>query len=586
MGSLQEELAKVFPELGNQLVKEKSVTKTGDQPVPPSQIKYSSEQDWKDDVRPLKYSKDSRPPDVGSEVTHKKKPRPVAKPPSGQKQNKQRAPDTQASEINCGDMKFVHEVYHPASKTSPRPPAKVDTITIAELDFDAVSQAVLTRVSEFKMPEDWVKEGSALQANGGGTSRALSVRVGIDFGTAYTKLAIRAADKVFLVDWDGVRSSPHRYFLPGELSCCTDGGVWLGRTPEKSEVLSNLKLPFISSHPVQSRQLAAAVVFLAWVMRYARAWLYRHQAPLVGNRRLVWEVNLGIPTNSWLSPLKDDYNRIGCWGWQLSQTHDKLTLEAADALMQATPVGLADIGLDGLYPMPEFVAQIAGYVKSPQRRNGLHLLLDVGAGTMDVAVFNVYRESQESEDRFPIFASTVKPLGTHFLMARRSDELGLSSHHWDDIEGTPTTDKLAERLAIDRALLQSIDKYFALRVSDVIGEILHYTKAHRYPNAPEWTAGIPVFLAGGGSTCDVYLRALKQAFEKIKAQPLRTQFPMLETTAVSSIGPDDFHRLSVAHGLTYDAVSIGNIIAPHEIEDIERHVTVRERPDRDELYPK
>lgn len=63
---------------------------------------------------------------------------------------------------------------------------------------------------------------------------------------------------------------------------------------------------------------------------------------------------------------------------------------------------------------PEFVAQVAVYARSPQRQDGLHLLVDCGAGTLDIATFNVGRQPGTNEDIYPILQSEVAPLGRTF----------------------------------------------------------------------------------------------------------------------------------------------------------------------------
>lgn len=94
-----------------------------------------------------------------------------------------------------------------------------------------------------------------LQPNNNQGGRILTVRIGIDFGTAYTKMAISVAQKIFFVDWDGVRLSEQRYLLPGELSIGETGTVWLGRKKESADVLNNLKLPFLTGQDTgQSHQ--------------------------------------------------------------------------------------------------------------------------------------------------------------------------------------------------------------------------------------------------------------------------------------------------------------------------------------------
>ena len=118
-----------------------------------------------------------------------------------------------------------------------------------------------------------------------------------------------------------------------------------------------------------------------------------------------------------------------------------------------------------------------------------------------------------------------------------------------------------------------------------VGHILNRTRSIRYTTADEWKTGMRVFLAGGGSGCRIYRNGVERAYAGFNTPPLFTPFPMLDE-AEKRIGMDEFHRVSVAFGLTYDAESIGKIIRPQEIEDMPRDYRAREQPDCDELYPK
>jgi hypothetical protein len=214
--------------------------------------------------------------------------------------------------------------------------------------------------------------------------------------------------------------------------------------------------------------------------------------------------------------------------------------------------------------------------------------MDAGAGTVDVATFNVAYDEKKEEDRYPIFASEVLPLGTHFLMQARLDGLGVSQCTWDDRKAVPEPEEIARELGANRERIRTLDDQFIARLSGKVESILHYTHMKRYGKAPEWRTGIPVFLSGGGSECAIYTRALSLAFERQRVGLIRTPFPV--PPGIDATLANHFHRLSVAHGLTHDAESIGRILSPHEIKDAPRFDplvdTPRERPDRDELYPK
>src|SRR5690606_40090411 len=105
-----------------------------------------------------------------------------------------------------------------------------------------------------------------------------------------------------------------------------------------------------------------------------------------------------------------------------------------------------DVGLEAApCVVPEFVAQIAGYLRSTRVREGLHALVDIGSGTLDVATFNVVLPLDEGDlPTIPIFFSDIKPLGTHFLSRHRHSRLGIE-RRWNDAEPVQSTDSFADR---------------------------------------------------------------------------------------------------------------------------------------------
>jgi len=176
-------------------------------------------------------------------------------------------------------------------------------------------------------------------------------------------------------------------------------------------------------------------------------------------------------------------------------------------------------------------------------------------------------------------------------MAERHRQLGLTDQVWDDFATVPSVTEFATRANVDPVKVSEIDTAFSNEVRQVVANLLGYTHTHRYGKAPEWREGLPTFLSGGGSGCAVYIRGLSSAFSQQGVRLKLMPFPLLEEASKSE-GMDEkgFHRLSVAYGLTFDADSIGRILAPHEIDNAPRFDPSvdrpRERLDRDDLYPK
>lgn len=490
-----------------------------------------------------------------------------------------RPPSVQSKPVKPNDAAPL-----PIQAATPKPRYATAQTQQESASFETSGFRPIGRSEHYRHPEAWVNLGSQLQAPGSTGGNSLTVRMGIDFGTAYTKVAISTVQNVFLVEWSGVTKSSERFFLPGVVSVLHGGAAFLGRCPTAARYLSDLKLPFLQGPSVDMKRHVAAAIFLAWVMKYARAWFYRNHEALCKGRTIIWEVNIGCPTDAWDDKSKVDlYVYIGHLAWRLSREEEIDELRGT-AIGEELKQPFESEGLDALFVVPEFVAQIAGYVRSPQRREGLHILVDCGAGTVDVVTFNVHKNPDEHTDRYPIFSSKVQPLGGHFLMGKRAEVLGAGV--WDDLELIPTREEIVEEFPDMAEALKQADERFEQEVAKVVSGVISHTKTMRTPLAQAWIDGLPRFLTGGGAASSVYSGAVSRAALATGVRVHAVDVPMpADTTGVT---PADFHRMSVAYGLTYDRDSLGGIVPSKEIKDFLASTALRrkERPDRDDLYPK
>lgn len=519
-------------------------------------------------------------------------------------------------EVTRPKRKDSHSLEHPketvkleaeqtAAVTSP-PPASLKTetgqtsnirqtgeirpsISISS-NLEDAPECPLSAECDFRYPAEWVEAGRHLQPSEESGGVRLPIRIGLDFGTAYTKAAIKLSDSAFVVDFNGVTAAESSYLLAGEISEDAARQVWLGRLRSAERVLSRLKLPFISTTTTSLEAQAAAAVFLAWTIRYIRAWTFKHHAPLISGRRIVWEVNLGIPSSSWADKsLTRRYEKVANTAWLLSRDAATPTIARARELILKGIQPLEAIGLDGLQFIPEFVAQLAGYVMSPQRPsqgNELHLLVDAGAGTLDIACFGAWKPPREDLYRFETWAAAVVPLGTHFLMHARSNVLAGENSEWDDSNTIPSAGEFADAYGVPETAVLGADEEFRRQATNEIGAVLRRTKKSRNPRASEWNTGLRTFLAGGGSSVTLYQNAVAHALARVRSKQKNIEFSLFDVVDREKIPRSMRHRLSVAHGLTFDALSIGEAIPISDIDDIEDVARRRERFDRDELYPK
>ncbi len=420
----------------------------------------------------------------------------------------------------------------------------------------------------------------------------MAVRVGVDFGTAFTKVAIRAGVDLVPVEWSAVTgddSETGRYVIPGFVVRAPDGEFCWRRLTE-ADIRGNLKLPVIEMAGTDECPIAT-VAYLALVIRYARSFLYRNAEigrKLVG-RSLRWELNIGCPTEPHENPkVVDIFRRIARAAWLLA-AEDRLAEQDVLAAWS-----LADRAIDleaepGV--VPEFVAQIAGYLGSPQVKDGLHALIDIGAATLDVATFNVvFRNDRASPPRIPIFFSAVRPLGTHYLRHNRHSRLGLDLS-WNDAAPVESSDDFGQRNGKPLDAVVEVDEDFVGQVVRCIVGVIDGTRtnARGDPRSAAWREGLPIFVTGGGANCILYRQAIGVVQREVSLSVGRrpdssTHFRLIELNPTSGNARqiEAGARLTVALGLTEDAENIARVVPHRDIEPITYGTP--ERVDHTDLY--
>jgi hypothetical protein len=440
----------------------------------------------------------------------------------------------------------------------------------------------------------WSDVGRLLQhpEHRGERATPMTVRVGVDFGTAFTKVAIRAGVDLVPIEWSvvtGDDSETGRYVLPGFVVRAPDGEFCWRRLTE-ADIRGNLKLPVIEMTGTYECPIAT-VAYLALVIRYSRAFLYRNAEigrKLMG-RTLRWELNIGCPTKPHENPkIVDVFQRVARTAWLLA-AEDRL--EEQDILAAWS---LADSAIDleaepGV--VPEFVAQIAGYLGSLQVKEGLHALIDVGAGTLDVATFNVVLQNDRaSPPCIPIFFSAVSPLGTHYLRHNRHSRLGLELS-WNDAVPVESSDDFGQRNGKPLDAVVAVDEKFVEQVVRCIVRVIDGTRTNVRgdPRSAAWREGLPIFVTGGGANYILYRQAIETAEQEVslsvrQREIFSTHFRFIELNPSSGNARqiEAGYRLNVALGLTEDAENIARVVPHRDIGPIT--YGTRERIDHTDLY--
>jgi hypothetical protein len=396
--------------------------------------------------------------------------------------------------------------------------------------------------------------------------------VGLDFGTAFTKVVIGDEISKFAVPLRGEGKNASDYWLPTVFWSSPEGECSIDSPKGKPH--DSLKMSLIEGD-LSASVLIAAAAYLALVFRRVRGYIFSQKGDVYGNSRIEWLINAGLPTDSYHNDaLSETYQKVIHAAWRVSSIPGAVKIDLIESVLldEAREDDLNEnvgheLHTDAISLLPEFVAQITGYVRSPLRQSDIHLLVDVGAGTLDVSVFNVHQV--DGEDRFPILAKVVKPFGTRYLIQHRIDGRDISSaREFGPFANVPCKAEFADKIGLSESELQALDGPFSAKVVKAVVDLLRYTKERRYRTSRHWTNGIPIFLCGGGSRCDFYTEIFQPQDGIFYRFPLREiKLPKPGDLEAPGISRDEYDRVSVAYGLSFDPDDIGEIVRESEIED-------------------
>jgi hypothetical protein len=478
--------------------------------------------------------------------------------------------------------------YIPHAPTPRRISAAAEqSIAPVELQFHPLPKGPLSRQQFFKMPDPWVSEGGNTQYKSVHRGPPVEIFIGLDFGTSYTKAAVGLKDKIYPVTWEGVSKFRPDYLLPSEYSAFSNGSVYVGQHTRaaQDQIQRDLKLPFINSVGTDDA-VESASKYLALVLRYIRAWVFHHHGATIGRSPIRWQLNLGAPSDSLEhGKLERIYRLLAASAWQKSLSTEAARLAGPGLEKWREGQSLQDL-VDHMI-CPEFVAQMAGYMKSPQRQRGLHAMVDIGGGTLDIVTFIVHKV--DDDDVFPFLVPGVYPLGTHGLIQNRVlGQQASAAAKVDELAPLDEASAFAARTGIDEAFVKERDTAFAQAVGKVVSSVFNITKTRRYRLSDAWTTGVRTFFTGGGSTHPLYRQAVTKARVPSERGLHLTPLPPHRAVDGFSGPPTEYQRISVACGLAQDSLSLGRIRPAKEVEDDRpvEYVRMRERADRDDLYPK
>jgi hypothetical protein len=456
-----------------------------------------------------------------------------------------------------------HKVVNNSGKAKPdynkypmigRPKARIEnTAQVSEekykvevnlQNFKRPDRSIINTLLDTNKPCDLVFSEECFSHNVAAKTQQLVI--GLDFGTAFTKVVVGETTYAHAICF-----GDNGYLLPSMLSVASTGKCFLTEV-RSGHVLSDLKLPLLLENSSKNDHIAV-VSFLALVFFECRLW---SEKSIYKNFNIDWLVNAGLPTKSYHDArLADLYKTILRAAWALSFC-DVITIQNANAVLNQIENGNLTIPPEyclepDLFSLfPEFAAQIVGYVQSPSRREYSHLLIDVGAGTLDVTMFIV--KNEHGDWLFQTFGKDIKTLGADILAKHRvissNKDISIDFSH-----SYPNDLEFVKILGITLEVLSEIDSPFKTAVHNSIKKVVFSVAGGH-----EFCDDLTTFICGGGSCVDLY----KEEIDLVnKTYPMKIlSLPLPERLRSEGINYQNYHRFSVAYGLSFDPFNIGSVI--------------------------
>ena len=437
--------------------------------------------------------------------------------------------------------------------------------------------------------------------------------IGLDFGTSATKVVLRDIyrDLAFPVPFYACHKGVEQYLLSsGVYRTGTSWSLIGGK-----QRMRDLKLRLLKAQDEEAGdEFNDCCAFLALVIRRCRAWLLSEHGKEYSKHEIEWRLNLGIAARSYED--RRTVLRFRRLAWAAANIAAQVTTEVSyqmvDAFRLRSRMAIeGDVQAEGdefrsdqIDVVPEISAQLQGFMRSARwdwSNRPIMMLVDIGAGTVDSALFSVKVHGTSS--RLTFFSNRVDQNGVINLHRNRlvwlEEAARLSNaekavFNYLAAESGPT-DRLRP---IPESVCDYVPGYF-VECEGLDADAIFLKERYRLQVAgciQDARVGkgltsndlkrMPLLLCGGGSRMDYF----SQVTDIINATPgwsfkvEKQTMPVPEDLADFGMNSNEFDRISVAYGLSLVGnvnESIGEVIRAIEVPPLRplNSNVVRNRPE-------
>lgn len=394
-------------------------------------------------------------------------------------------------------------------------------------------------------------------------AHTISIHLGIDFGTSYTKVCFRHLDTdesgfLPLIKNDSfgfvessVKLQQNRIYTPLD-------DEW-DSISEKKEYYPYLKMSFLDgvkekkdNNPDKIEVLVA--FFLASVLQHIRKMFIIQEKERVYNKHIRWSSSVGLPVSYYDDSCLKYFKNLVESAWMLSELENiPNDVNTLSSIIQKFTLNVKNKNLPCSI-VPEMVASVYPFVFSQAAVNNLYVYIDIGGGTLDAATF-VLTENSDKEKQINLLDAEIKDLGVEKIIEKYSQV---------------TCEKDGRKCRLYNFLIRYFLFHYTKKYHDTIGfnseqskedikrhiaKCLVDSKKRDDYNWHEKMDELNIFLAGGGSRSSWYKTAIENVYYRVKKTGIKHfQFKELQKPAdleLRSNNKNLFTRLTLAYGLSH-----------------------------------
>ena len=409
----------------------------------------------------------------------------------------------------------------------------------------------------------------------------VSIHLGLDFGTSYTKVCFRQLETddsgvLFLDRGDefGFIESSVKIYEEEIITPFDDN--W-DKTSNQIHKIDNLKMILLdknfSEEKVDAEMLNILIIYyLARIIQQSRVSFIEQQKERCFNKSIHWSASIGVPVKYFdskeLTVIQDLFNIA----WQISEI-----VNLSNKIQNVSEIirnvkNRTDRCNIPCFAVPEVVAAICSFINSQAAMDNIYLFMDIGGGTFDISSFSLI--NNQGEKRINILDTQIEPLGIKGFVNKYAYAV-----NGDWKENSDQIKKYVEKCLFNsnRSTHKLTDCNWEQGEEDIKQLVAKAVMNAKTVDDKNWFSKmqeLQIFLGGGGSESPWYKESINRTY--VNRQLKNSGIPCFRFQEMGI--PDDFHldekflkkfhRYAVSYGLSHPDYEYPQVIGFPRVNQI------------------